>query len=413
MAKKRKEKGEEEELDFKIPKFDEEKFINKERRNIKTAFISFFYGLLMALICFGFWALMGPNTDFRWHLVFLVMFVNIVFIKVIFQRLNIDLTDFGRKGWFTSGATYFFTWLLVFIVIVNPPFYDEESPVIEAVALPGMQEFGGTVKIVAKITDNLDVDTTSLNIVDPDGTNHTITDFTYSDNIFQFEYENTDNLVGEFSYFLTAIDVNKKISTVQGTFTYGNNTIVLTTPDNGSELHSYTPVEFKINGDVFEPIPFYVEGKLNYMDFRMFYKINDNIEINVNRLDDDKRDIYRTTAEYQGWTPGVNTTIRGCVEVSYYFINPYIGFNNTVQDTEVYTFETLQEAGIGTEEKLVPPNPQFSFSHEQQVENPLNYYLPAYKSIMVPGFEILTLLVSILVVALIFKYKKKDKRKQK
>ena len=41
MAKKRREKTDEEEIDFKIPKFDEEKFLKRERRNIRTLFISF------------------------------------------------------------------------------------------------------------------------------------------------------------------------------------------------------------------------------------------------------------------------------------------------------------------------------------------------------------------------------------
>ena len=54
MAKKRKEKSEEEELDFKLPKFDEEKFLKKEKRNIKTLFISFILGLVVSLISFGF-----------------------------------------------------------------------------------------------------------------------------------------------------------------------------------------------------------------------------------------------------------------------------------------------------------------------------------------------------------------------
>ena len=47
MAKKRKEKTDEEEIDFKLPKFDEEKFLKKERRNIKTLFLS---SLLVSLL---------------------------------------------------------------------------------------------------------------------------------------------------------------------------------------------------------------------------------------------------------------------------------------------------------------------------------------------------------------------------
>jgi hypothetical protein len=99
MAKRRKEGTEEEEqFDFQIPKFDEEAFIKRERRNIKTLFIAFLFGLLISVICFGFWAAMGENF-LRWELVLLVGVVNAIWIKYLFLKLNIDLTDIGRKGW--------------------------------------------------------------------------------------------------------------------------------------------------------------------------------------------------------------------------------------------------------------------------------------------------------------------------
>ena len=71
MAKRRKETTEDEEIDFKFPKFDEESFLRRERRNIKTTFIAFLFGLLLALISFGFWQLLSGET-YRWLLVLLV-----------------------------------------------------------------------------------------------------------------------------------------------------------------------------------------------------------------------------------------------------------------------------------------------------------------------------------------------------
>jgi heme/copper-type cytochrome/quinol oxidase subunit 4 len=96
MAKRRKEGTEEEPLDFQIPKFDEAAYLKKERRNIKTIFISFLLGLLIAVICFGFWTLM-QGSFLRWELVLLVGVVNAIWLRYIFLKLNIDLTDFGRK----------------------------------------------------------------------------------------------------------------------------------------------------------------------------------------------------------------------------------------------------------------------------------------------------------------------------
>jgi len=118
MAKKKREKTEEDELDFKLPKFDEGKFLKRERRNIKATFLSFLFGILISIISFGFWSLLSGN-DFRWELVLLFCAFNSSWLKYLFTRLNLDLTDFGRKGWFTSYAIYFFTWLLLLMVLAN------------------------------------------------------------------------------------------------------------------------------------------------------------------------------------------------------------------------------------------------------------------------------------------------------
>ena len=211
MAKRRKEGAEvEEQLDFQIPKFDEEAFIKKERRNIKTLFIAFLFGLLIAVICFGFWALLEGNF-LRWELVLLVGVVNAIWIKYLFLKLNIDLTDFGRKGWLTTYAAYFFTWLLVLIVLVNPPFYDGEAPHAEVVALPGMQEPGGTILIAAYIVDNVGVNKAGINftITDPNG-NTFAPEFTYENNIFRYTYENPSDLQGTFNYTFIVSDVNNQ-----------------------------------------------------------------------------------------------------------------------------------------------------------------------------------------------------------
>ena len=139
----------------------------------------------MALVTFGFWALMGSEVGARWTLVLLVAVANATFLRYIFQRFNIDVSDFAKKNWFTTIMVYFFTWMLIFIVLVNPPVYDDESPLVELVALPDYQEFGNPVIIVAKITDNAGVEKSgisfSINNEAVDDSN-----FEFSDNIFMY-----------------------------------------------------------------------------------------------------------------------------------------------------------------------------------------------------------------------------------
>jgi hypothetical protein len=410
MAKKRREKEEGVEPDFKLPKFDEAKFLTKERRNIKTLFISFIFGIVISFVCFGFWTLLSDSV-FRWELVLLVGVFNISWLKYIFGQLNIDLTEFGRRGWFSSFATYFFTWLILFAVLVNPPFYDDEAPYIENVVLPQVQELGGTVLFAALIMDNSDIvdDEIKFTLTTPNNTQLN-PDYTFQNNIMTYKFSNPENVLGKFSYRISATDVNGKTNTIMGNFSYDNNAIVLTTPENGSDLQSYTPIEIRVNTDIFTPIPITVEGDQTAMDFRAYYQLNNGNEINVSRLDVKNRQNYRTTPEYVGWLPDSNVTLTPQIEVTYYFINNPKRFNNTIVDTSQYQFQTKGDPGIGIKPPLIPPVTAFKLSNENQPENTLNYYIPVPRAIgATPGFEIILFILSLIVVVLLIKYRTKER----
>jgi len=414
MAKRRKEKDEEEEKPFKIPKFDEEAFLKREKRNIKATFISFLFGILMALICFGFWALMGKN-DLRWPLVLLVAIANAAFLRVIFMRMNIDLTDFGRKNWFGSYAIYFITWLIVFIVFVNPPFYDDEAPRIQVSVLPVIQEPGGDIIVVAKITDNLEIDknSISLEIVQPDE-NVTIlppSSFDQDDIIVIFTFENIEDLPGDFSYTLTAQDVNGLTTTKSGVFSYDEDAIDITS----SRFLNIS------SGD---DITIEVDEEVSPDNFRVYYTLNNGDEINVNRKYKEIKAEYETSPEYEGWKQNSNFTMRVYVEVSYYFPNIFEKYSNIVEDTTQYKFTTTSGSNIGEETPPVPWN--WSKPHDEQASVLLNYddydnekpastqiLLPRPTSVSAPGFETVLFLVAIIGIVLIFKYKKKNRSNQK
>jgi len=59
---------------------------------------------------------------------------------------------------------------------------------------------------------------------------------------------------------------------------------------------------------------------------------------------------------------------------------------------------------------LTPPNPLYKLTNEKQPENIFNYYMPTYQVIAVPGFELVALLISLIAVVLIFKYRKNNRR---
>jgi hypothetical protein len=397
MAKRRKEGEEQEEqFDFQIPKFDEEAFIKREKRNIKTMVISFLFGLLIAAICFGFWVLLN-GSFVRWELVLLVAVVNAVWIKYIFLKLNIDLTEFGRKGWASAFATYFITWLIILIVLVNPPFYDAESPHIDIVCLPGMQEPGGTVYIVANIVDNVGIskDGISLTIADPNGTMQT-PQYTFKNNTLQYTYTNPNNLTGTFNYSLLVTDINHHTTTTTGSFIYNSSALkIISSRSTGL-----------MSGDA---ITIKADQRISTENFRVYYTINNATLLNVSRKDAADKEKYDTTTEFQGWHSNMTATIRLYAEVSHYFLNNPTKFSNTVQDTEPHTMTTANDSNIGTKTPLVEWNYTYFLAKKSQ-PNSLNYVLPYPMNVgATPGFELLITVVALLAVVLIFKGKKKKK----
>ncbi len=389
MSKRRNENEEEEDKPFNVPKFDEESFLKRERRNIKATFLAFLFACLMALVCFGFWALMGSGTGFRWILVFLVCIANATFIRFIYLRLNLDISHFTKKNWFMTYGVYFFTWLLVFIVLVNPPFYDDEAPMVDLVVLPDYQEFGNPVKIVAKITDNAGVDKLGINLIINDKQINN-SEFEFINDILIYECPSPTNDSTDiiYNFEIEVNDISGIQATESGSFNYSEDTIRLVSHDNaytapGPVVYSATPINFEVNANA---------------DI-VYYTVNDGPRINVSKKDD----YFTTYPKFKGWLANQNVTVKVYAENIHYFkfVMPAIAtedfnltkYNNTIVDSQVYYFQTGTE-NIGLEE---PPKSQ----------------VPIIEYIQVPGFEAIILIAAIAVVILIFKKKNKDEKKQK
>ncbi len=396
MAKRRKEKDEEEDKPFKIPKFDEETFLKRERRNIKSTFISFIFGAFMALICFCFWALMG-DQGLRWPLVLLVGIFTASFLKVIFQRINIDLTDFGRKNWFGSYAIYFVSWLVIFIVLVNPPIYDSEPPKIDLVVLPDMQEAGGDVMIIAKITDNSGVEKKDITFT-IDDSKISSDNFDYKYNVFSYTYKGPDSLSGDevYNFEISVSDTRGNIKKIENSFLFSNDTIALATPGSGDTVRVADDIKFSVKTDV----------------WRLYYTVEGSEE-QINATQDPTREeFYVTSTAYKGWEVGDNITINVTAILTYNFENDFqrdeqgelildkknnpihIIYVNAINDTGKYFFDVADESSVGQSKS--PEVPKIKL-----------------KVVSAPGFETIIAIISLILVALIIKYKKKDKRNKK
>jgi len=390
MAKRRKEKDEEEDKPFKIPKFDKEKFIKKEKRNIKSTFIAFLFGAFMAFICFGFWVLMGQETGLRWPLVVLVAIASASFVKYIYMRIDLDTSHFTKKNWFSSYAIYFFSWLIIFIVLVNPPIYDSENPKIDFVVLPDSQELGSFVKFCAKVTDNSELKKSDI-AFSIDGSVLAPSEYNFTDDVFTYTFENNDTQKS-YSYSLKATDSSGNTEIREGTFEYSNQSIYIpdplgvTTPP-GPIVGSATSIKFKIKDNV----------------DRVYYTITDannntGEPINVTQKEGD---YYITYPKYEGWVKDQNVTMKVYAEQIHYFPlvsstqycipEPSDICNNTIVDSQTYYFQVADETGVASEK---PPEVK----------------LPSPECKGVPGFEMIIFIVSLTAVVLILKYKKRNKK---
>ena len=130
MAKKRKKgKEEEEEYEFRPPEFDEKEFILKELRDSKAVIIAVILAIGFAVAA---GAISALNHDFV-GLSFVLVIAGILALKPIYEFLRIDTKSFQKRTWAANIATFFFTFLAIWILSLNTPFTDYSNPVVSNV----------------------------------------------------------------------------------------------------------------------------------------------------------------------------------------------------------------------------------------------------------------------------------------
>lgn len=176
MAKKKRRKAEEK-IVFKRPEFDEREHMKKELVNAKVGIITFFYGL--------------PYAVASWQLALaglaifglMAVIIGILSLRYIYPLFGIDVEGFEKKTWLGNGAVLVFTWLSVWILLLNPPFSDLAKPTISSVQVSGdgvswekvtrdsnvdvklnITSGQGDLTIKAKITDNVRVSKVDMEI---------------------------------------------------------------------------------------------------------------------------------------------------------------------------------------------------------------------------------------------------------
>lgn len=132
MAKKRKKQKEveEEKYEFVPPEFDEKQFLKDEMNATKRIAVTIGYGALFGVIA----ALLMILTR-NGYLGLFLLIIGFWFMRYLFAAMKIDLSKFTRRTWLESGVWFFFTFLAVWILVINPPFVDYAAPEIRDIRL--------------------------------------------------------------------------------------------------------------------------------------------------------------------------------------------------------------------------------------------------------------------------------------
>jgi hypothetical protein len=242
LAKKRRQKIEKkDDYVFKPPEFDKNDFIRNEMQKAKTTFIAFFFAVIMAFVSFGFLILLN---DYRAGAVIGILAAFAMIF--IFNILKIDFMELEMLSRLSAFGVYYFTWLVILIILSNPPITDLAEPEIHNVKIeinnvniianstisiwdPAENldaegfviiNVNRTFRIRAEIWDNFNLDTNSIRceLHAPDDIVITLTRKEHFDQIFSFEhiFSGTNVQTGLYEYQIHAKDVSGNTALIKG-----------------------------------------------------------------------------------------------------------------------------------------------------------------------------------------------------
>ncbi len=164
MAKRRKKEEEEEEEAFELPEFDREEYMRKEITKGKSILISVAVAPLFSILALQVFKLVGD-----WTVGFMVGLVGIALLSNIMKIFDIDKDKLEIKEWAMNAGMFIFTFVAIWIVLMNPPFNDFSDPhlneldwqayddgeKIDKANITNGERYNITIK--AKVTDNVEV----------------------------------------------------------------------------------------------------------------------------------------------------------------------------------------------------------------------------------------------------------------
>ncbi|MFP4545526.1 MAG: hypothetical protein ACLFPN_01595 [Methanomassiliicoccales archaeon] len=230
MARKKRkgEKKEEEEYEFVPPEFDEESFLRKDMKSTWALVVTVICGVAFAVLGY----LIGEATEMM--VGFIALVVGMVLLRYIWRLTKIDLDNIEKKSLAGNYLLFFFLFLGIFILIMNPPFSDHTDPKVTDLEVwvdssatgewtkltrdnqETLVNTGDPVNITANITDNGELDSAKIKVF-PSGESGTFVNMTHvEDNVYQ--YNNSYGTADTHYYIIQAEDEAGNIEEHEGSF---------------------------------------------------------------------------------------------------------------------------------------------------------------------------------------------------
>lgn len=222
MAKKRRKEKEKEKEVFKKPEFDEVEYMKKEISNTRIAMITIIFAIPIAIV--SYLVTLANLAIFG----FLIGVACIFFLKYVYGFLKVDTSEFEKKDWLGNAAMFFFTWLAIWVLVLNMPFSDLTKPTVSSIQVEGCGLVTGSNKdytcnlgtnlsedhiISATATDNAGVRNVRIRI-----TSSSVTDeYAMQKTSGSHEYYYVLNVERDFySFEIVAEDSNSHVKVVSG-----------------------------------------------------------------------------------------------------------------------------------------------------------------------------------------------------
>lgn len=124
VARRRMVRREEEEVEIRLPEFDEDEFLREETRAARITYFSLGVALASGIIT----GLIGQATWPREVYGAVFGLAVAALMPRLLPLFRIDMEGITPKRWAEAYGVYFVTWFVIWVIFLNPPLFDAVSP---------------------------------------------------------------------------------------------------------------------------------------------------------------------------------------------------------------------------------------------------------------------------------------------